>query len=116
MPVAAKSPSSVKARLEERDFSETEVWGPMGDGWRQLHGSYRDVGFSFEWHDFTLSRDMEWNPSFHPGSLEICLNLAGNGMVSDRAQRTEFGPLSTIFYWQNRQRLRGPTSPKAFAA
>jgi len=106
MPVAAKSPSSVKARLEERDFSETEVWGPMGDGWRQLHGSYRDVGFSFEWHDFTLSRDMEWNPSFHPGSLEICLNLAGNGMVSDRAQRTEFGPLSTIFYWQNRQRLR----------
>jgi AraC-like DNA-binding protein len=36
---------------------------------------------SFEWHDFEATTELDWSQSFHPGSIEICLNLAGEGRI-----------------------------------
>ena len=105
MPVLAKAAIGSRKAFSD-SFTERKVWQSVGAGWQPLHGSYRDTGFSFEWHDFRLSEDLPWNPSFHPGSVEICLNLMGSGVVCDDKQRSEFGPLSSVFYWQDRQRLR----------
>lgn len=41
---------------------------------------------------------MDWAKSFHPGSLEICFNLAGTGSVSCGTHRAEYTPLSAGFY------------------
>jgi hypothetical protein len=61
---------------DDSAFTEAPAWRPVGDGWRQLHGNFRDEGYSIEWHDFTAERSFDWSRSFHPSSLEICLNLA----------------------------------------
>src|SRR5687768_18573217 len=107
MPAPAKAAATSKNRLDARNgFTESSAWHAIGEGWRQLHGNYRDVGFSFEWHDFTPSHEMEWGLSFHPGSVEICLNLMGSGLVTDKKRRLEFAPLTAGFYWQDQQRLR----------
>jgi AraC family transcriptional regulator len=100
-------PSSIqKGRANGANrFSESEVWKSVGDGWRQLHGNYRELGFSFEWHDFVAQREMDWAQSFHPGSIEICLNLAGHGRVSEGRQQIQFLPMTAGFYRQEAQRL-----------
>ena len=68
-------------------FTERTVWRAIGKGWRHLHGSVSRVGVSFEWHDFTLDKEFDWNKSFHPGSIELCLNQEGNGRVAFNKQR-----------------------------
>jgi len=106
MPVAMKTSAASKPRFDARPaFSERKVWQAVGEGWRQLHGSYRERGFSFEWHDFTPAREVNWSQSFHPGSVEICLNLAGHGAVVEGTRRLEFAPMMAGFYWQDRERL-----------
>jgi len=79
-------------------FGEAEAWHPVGQGWRQLFGSFSDLGFSFEWHDFQLGEGLDWSRSFHPGSVEICLNLTGHGTVAGGGNRADFAPLTTGFY------------------
>ena len=86
------------------------MWKSVGDGWRQLHGSYRELGFSFEWHDFVAQREMDWAQSFHPGSIEICLNLAGHGSVSEGRALIQFLPMTAGFYRQEAHRLKATRS------
>lgn len=106
MPVLAKAAEAPKNRFQrDQSFSENKVWESVGQGWRQLHGSYRELGFSFEWHDFTARRELDWGESFHPGSVEICLNLAGQGRVSDGTRELHFEPLTAGFYCQERAKL-----------
>jgi AraC-like DNA-binding protein len=83
----------------------------VGAGWRQLHGNYRELGFSFEWHDFIARREVDWGQSFHPGSIEICLNLAGQGSVSEGTRTLSFAPLTAGFYRQERSRLNATRAP-----
>jgi AraC-like DNA-binding protein len=82
-------------------FSEMEVWKPFGRGWRKLHGSFRQAGYSVEWHDFATTDPLDWSKSFHPGSLEICLNLSGHADVRAAGKTLEFGPLMAGFYAQH---------------
>src|SRR5829696_3939552 len=107
MPVSAKNATAKKPRFEAAAaFSESKAWESVGEGWRQLHGSYRERGFSFEWHDFTSQREVDWGQSFHPGSAEICLNLAGRGFVAEGKRKLEFVPMTAGFYWLNKQSLK----------
>jgi AraC-like DNA-binding protein len=102
----AKAAEARKSRPDGAPrFSETKAWESVGTGWRQLHGNYRERGFSFEWHDFTARREMDWGQSFHPGSVEICLNLAGQAYVNDGARELCFVPLTAGFYCQDRAQL-----------
>lgn len=79
-------------------FSERPAWRGIGDGWRHLHGSVQNAGASFEWHDFVPRSEFDWGSSFHPGSVEVCLNRTGVGRVSVNGSEVEFGPLSIGFY------------------
>src|SRR5215204_983856 len=107
MPVSAKNATAKKPRFEaSAAFSESKAWESVGEGWRQLHGSYRERGFSFEWHDFTSQREVDWGQSFHPGSAEICLNLAGRGFVAEGKRKLEFVPMTAGLYWPNNQCLK----------
>lgn len=86
-------------------FSESSAWAAIGDGWRCLHGSFRDLGFSIEWHDFAPEEPFDWSQSFHPDGVEICLNLAGTGWVRDAERTLELAPLTAGFYTQGNHRL-----------
>jgi AraC-like DNA-binding protein len=79
-------------------LSEATVWQPIRDGWRRLYGSFHGVGVSIEWHDFELPHTFEWSRSFHPDSLELCLNLAGHGQVRCADKAVGFEPLTAGFY------------------
>jgi AraC family transcriptional regulator len=79
-------------------FREDAVWAALGAEWRHLGGSFRRHGFSFEWHDLEPESEVDWSRSFHEGSVEICLNLAGGGHVSAGGDRLELRPRTAGFY------------------
>lgn len=77
---------------------ERQTWQPIGDGWRQLYGSIRLLGVSIEAHEFNSSVALDWGASFHPDSLEICLNLEGRGEVEAGSQTMRFTAGTVGFY------------------
>lgn len=79
-------------------FSEAGAWRDVGKGWQPLFGSFHGAGYSFEWHDFYAKREFDWGASFHPGCVELCLNLSGSGYVEGRQGRTQFTPGTAAFY------------------
>jgi AraC-like DNA-binding protein len=87
-------------------FTERPAWRAVGDGWRHLHGSVRGAGVSFEWHDFKTHVEFDWGKTFHPGSVEVCLNLEGDGRVGFNRQEAAFAPLTAGFYRRGGQPLR----------
>lgn len=89
-------------------FSEANAWRPYADGWRQLYGNFHESGISIEWHDFELDTGSacEWSRSFHPESLELCLNLAGRGSIWHAGGTMSFEPLTAGFYAFGRNELR----------
>ena len=83
----------------------------MQDGWRRLYGGFYDLGVSIEWHDFELPSPFEWSRSFHPDSLELCLNLAGHGSVHGAEGTVDFEPLTAGFYLPGNNELRAWRKP-----
>lgn len=77
---------------------EAAAWSDVGSGWRPLFGRYRDLGFSFEWHDFEVATTLDWGRSFHPGSIEVCLNLDGVGEFHLPGPPRVLGPRNLAFY------------------
>ena len=61
---------------------------------------------SIEWHDFRLARDLDWGRSFHPGSLEVCLNFSGTGTLQDGDAERGIGPGQVAVYTLQHKRLR----------
>jgi len=86
-------------------FAEAPAWKSVAPGWRPLFGSYRNLGFSFEWHEFASNKEFNWGRSFHPGSVELCLNLDGRGKLFDGRQTIELVPQSFAFYFQGQPPL-----------
>lgn len=93
------------------DFSEVDAWAGVGEGWQHLHGNFQSLGYSLEWHDFTTDEEFDWSRTFHPGSVEICLNLTGTGIVESSQgkmrSRLELAPLTAGFYIHDGENLRG---------
>lgn len=100
-------PDRLAGRKAAPKFSEAEVWAELGAGWQHLHGSFAEQGYSLEWHDFAADAELEWASSFHPHGVEICLNLNGQGSVSDGVRTLELAPLTAGFYFQSRPGLHG---------
>ena len=90
----------------EHVISENGAWTAIEGTWRQLHGSFSERGLSIEWHDFRLARDLDWGRSFHPGSLEVCLNFAGTGLLQDGDAERGIGPGQVAIYTLQNKRLR----------
>lgn len=63
-----------------------------------MFGRFHDLGLSFEWHDFNVQEPLDWSQSFHHSSLEVCLNVSGNGVVGCKGKSVEFEPLTAGFY------------------
>jgi AraC family transcriptional regulator len=79
--------------------AEVDAWREMKKGWKPLYGDVDRLGLAVEWHDFQTQRSFDWGRTFHPRSLEFCLNLEGRGAVGDRhAVRTEYHPGSCGYY------------------
>ncbi|MDB6171106.1 MAG: Transcriptional regulator, AraC family [Chthoniobacteraceae bacterium] len=60
---------------------EKLVWQEVRGVWKPLHGSFSRDGISIEWHEFHNDHPLEWGRSFHPWSLEICLNFSGTASL-----------------------------------
>lgn len=103
LPVEVEKP--VQKCRDKSVFTEAPAWESVGNGWRQLYGNFHDLGYSIEWHDFSTKRDFDWSRSFHPGSLEICLNIAGHGEVQTGRRSLELAASTAGFYAQNDSRL-----------
>jgi AraC-like DNA-binding protein len=86
-------------------FTEADVWRDVGGGWQPLFGSFRGAGYSIEWHDFFAQREFDWATSFHPGGVELCLNLNGHGFVAGQGERAEFAPNTAGFYYRKDEPL-----------
>lgn len=86
-------------------FAEAPAWKAIGPGWRPLFGSFHDLGFSFEWHDFAAKEEFNWGRSFHPSSVELCLNLDGRGKLTDGRQAVDLPPQTFAFYFQGQPPL-----------
>jgi len=86
-------------------FAEAPAWSAVGSGWRPLFGNFRRLGFSFEWHDFVPTTELDWARSFHPGSVELCLNLDGGATLKDGRQSAELGARTFVFYYQGKPSL-----------
>jgi AraC-like DNA-binding protein len=77
---------------------EAPAWRSVSDGWLPLWGSFEHHGFSLEAHDFRSQRDLDWGRSFHPDSIELCLNLTGEGRLTCRGRETVLTPGSAVLY------------------
>src|SRR3569832_2159254 len=101
----------VPAAAATGEFREAPAWSPVGPGWRPIFGRFRELGFSFEWHEFTCTQDLNWARSFHPGSVELCINLDVTGAMADDQQSVELRARALTFYFQGDPPLiasRGP--------
>ena len=98
--------SEMKAHANGEPFGEAAAWRAVGAGWRPLFGNYRQLGFSFEWHEFSSPKELDWAASFHPGSLELCVNLEGTGRIECGGKMTELPPGALSFYYQGAPPLR----------
>jgi len=110
-------PSAPRTKIRPPVIDEATTWRAVGASWRQLFGDFRKLGVSFEWHDFQASTPVDWARSFHPESVELCLNLSGVGEVG-AGQRTErFSAGTAGFYRQGDAPLtatRLPGEPHQF--
>ena len=91
---------------------EGPVWSRVSGEWRPLYGNYRDTGLSVEWHDFRCEEPFDWSRSFHPDSLEICINFEGRGTIRERSDRTTVvNPRTVAHYSVNSRGLRAERHP-----
>lgn len=79
-------------------FTERDAWREVCAGWCPLFAGFREWGFSIEWHSFQCPFQLDWSRSFHPQSLEICLNLSGRGRLQQGRRALELPPRSAVFY------------------
>src|SRR6185436_20996875 len=55
-------------------------------------------------------REFDWAASFHPGCVELCLNLDGHGFVEGHGVRPEFAPNTAGFYHRKEEPLKAKRS------
>ena len=77
--------------------AEQRAWREVKEGWRPLYGDVDSMGVAVEWHDFKTARNFNWGRTFHPRSLEFCLNLDGHGEIG-RAAKTDYAPGNSGYY------------------
>src|SRR5215472_4544514 len=78
--------------------AEQAAWRELKDGWRPLYGDVDKIGVAIEWHDFRIEHAFNWGRTFHPNSLEFCLNLNGHGAVGAGGTRSDYLPGNCGYY------------------
>ena len=77
--------------------AEQAAWREVKEGWRPLYGDVDSMGVAVEWHDFQMARSFNWGRTFHPRSLEFCLNLDGRGEVGG-VSKVGYAPAAAGYY------------------
>jgi AraC-like DNA-binding protein len=85
---------------------EEAIWRGLTPGWRQLYGGFYNLGASIEWHDFEIKQRFEWSRSFHPDSLELCLNLGGSGEIHSSGVTLKLAPATAAFYLPDKKTMK----------
>lgn len=80
------------------DFAEAGIWAALGGGWQSLHGCFCQLGVSVEWHEFSGVERRDWSRSFHPDSVEICLNLSGHARLNAGGETALLGAMTCAVY------------------
>jgi len=93
-------------------FSEAQSWQSIAATWRQLYGDFAQLGISFEWHEFQIGRAFAWDTTFHPDSLELCLNMEGAGRIKSSENSAELDEMSAVFYSTGQQRIEAERLPR----
>ncbi len=101
-----KKPAANPRPASPAPAEEDAAWRGITGTWKPLHGSFFHGGLSVEWHDFLVDRDMDWGRSFHPGSLEICLNFSGAARLADGTAERRLGPGQLALYTTQGERMR----------
>jgi AraC-like DNA-binding protein len=83
---------------QQQPGRERPFWELAGAIWRPLAGGFHQSGFSFEWQECDPMRSLDWAGSFHPESVEVCLNLLGTGWVACNGSRMELAPGTMGFF------------------
>jgi AraC-like DNA-binding protein len=91
---------------------ECGAWETVKHGWRKLYGNFHDGGVSFEQHEFSTSRPLNWGRSFHHDSLELCLNLSGQGVVRNGREESVYTNRTVGFYCNWGQQLAATRAAK----
>ena len=86
-------------------FSERPFWQAWPGAWHPLCGSFSELGWSFEWHDFEPTAHVEWGRSFHPHGLEVCLNLSGAGTILRSQGAEEVAAETATLYFRGNSAL-----------
>jgi AraC family transcriptional regulator len=76
--------------------AEQQAWREV-KGWRPLYGDVDETGVAVEWHDFRTERAFNWGRTFHPRSLEFCLNLEGHGEIGAQ-RKIDYSPGNCGYY------------------
>lgn len=90
---------------------EAATWRSAGATWAQLFGDFQRLGVSLEWHEFTIREPFDWARSFHPQSVELCLNLSGLAEVGFGRDMARYKAGTGGFYRQGREPLRAIRLP-----
>jgi AraC family transcriptional regulator len=77
---------------------EASAWKGIDGVWRKIHGDFPGRGISIEWHDFSNEADVAWSESFHPQSIEICLNFSGRAHFLQDREAQEIGSEQVAVY------------------
>jgi len=100
-----------KNKAGARAFTEAPVWHSLGKGWQPLWPGFRENGFSLEWHDFDAPAALDYTGSFHPDSIEICLNASGCAELSLAGTTRPLAAGHAVFYVNGRQRIAAKRLP-----
>lgn len=92
------SPRARSAGTQEHPLREANIWSSIHAQWRRVYGSFYALGVSVESHDFQVDGRFDWSKSFHPNSVEVCINLTGKGAVRSASKELTFGPATIGFY------------------
>jgi len=98
--------SIIHSVVPETTWSEVQAWSSVQKGWTPLFGRFQPKGISLEWHDFENNDALDWAKSFHPDSVEICLNLSGTGVIRLGSNEVTYAGECAGFYRQGRTPLR----------
>ncbi len=80
------------------DLGEARVWAALGGGWTCLHDRFCQQGVSVEWHDFECVQAWDWARSFHPHSVEVCLNVSGHARLTGGKDSALLGAMTLGIY------------------
>ncbi|HZR21797.1 MAG TPA: hypothetical protein VFE51_31230 [Verrucomicrobiae bacterium] len=68
------------------------------DAPKLLYPGFSECGAGILWRDFESAQPVNWSRGFQPGSLELCLNLAGRAALTAEGKSARLEPLSAAFY------------------